>query len=825
MDIEKSIQYAARGEAILFLGAGFSLGVKSVTGDKLPTGSKLAADLASAVGLPNDTPLTLAAECFREANGTDALIDLIKGMFTAATPVSEVYSAIAGLSWRRIYTTNYDNLFEKSVEAAKKTCFSVTLSDRVRDIPKGSTCCVHLNGFVDRLDRNTVDTELKLTDSSYLSRTLLESEWSLLLRQDLRLVKAVVFLGYSLYDYEIRKLLIDIPAIGEKSVFILGTAPNEALVTQIRRYGQPFSISTVDYGGQVPIAVAKLSSEHAPALNDVFVALREFRTPPPAEKPSDDALWRLLLQGVVEPKHLHYSVTADDGIVLPRSKIKTAKKHLGEGARFFAVISELGNGKSIFLQVLQHELLALGYRVFWIDESGEVAEKELINLCGSPGKKAFFLEGYPERLSLVEAFSLNATEESCLFVTARTSVHDLFVEPLADKTNGVSPIELRLDVMDDAEAEWFSRLLTNFGMWGDRAGATERTKLKIIRKNCDGQVHAVLLRIFESPNIQQKIKELFAPLEGHQEILICLMVMAVIGRPTRADLLADIVGAEAISSSLLRTDPRIRQLVGFDSHTVNVRSPIVAEFYLNHIASRSSILSVLIKLAQRADKGRHAGGGFRLLFESLQRFSVIQRIFPKDGKLEAVITYYENIKVLEGSVKNYHFWLQYAIACLTLGERTRSQKYFDQAFAIARDRGRDAYMVDNHYSRYLLETAVEFPNPDEAIECFRTARDIINRQIRDERLHYPYRVALQYVRFVNRFGTRLQEAWVDEIEQAAKAIADRIPELVEERQRNRYVSQCKRDMEYVLYKCTNIRSNLANQKTEAKIPKVGKNKR
>jgi hypothetical protein len=402
-------------------------------------------------------------------------------------------------------------------------------------------------------------------------------------------------------------------------------------------------------------------------------------------------------------------VTADDGFVLARSKIRNAKRHLEDGHRVLAVLSELGNGKSIFLQVLQHELLALGYRVFWIDESGEVAEKELISLCGSPGKKAFFLEGYPERLPLVEAFSLNATEDSCLFVTARTSVHDLFAEALAKKNQGFEATELRLDVLDENEVEWFSKLLTTYGLWGDRASATERTKLRILQRECDGQIHAILLRIFEAPQIQQRIRELFAPLEEHQEVLICLMVMAVIGIPTRADLLADIVGSETLSAGALRTNPHIRQLVGFDSHMVNVRSPVVGEFYLTRIANRSSILAVLIKLAKRSNKGRHTGGAFKPIFASLQRFSVIQRVFPREGKLESVISYYENIKMLDGCVKNYHFWLQYAIACLTLGKRARSQKYFEQAFSIAQEQGFDTYMVDNHYSRYLLETAVEFP--------------------------------------------------------------------------------------------------------------------
>jgi hypothetical protein len=319
------------------------------------------------------------------------------------------------------------------------------------------------------------------------------------------------------------------------------------------------------------------------------------------------------------------------------------------------------------------------------------------------------------------------------------------------------------------------------------------------------------MRVLDAPHIQQKVRDLFSPLEPYQDVLICTMVMAVIGRPMQADLLADIVGAEAVSASVFRNDPRIRQLVGFDSHHLNVRSPIIGEFYLTRLANRSSILSVLTKMAHRAANARFVGYTFKTLFESLQRFSIVQRVFPKEGRLAAILTYYENIKALDGCVKNYHFWLQYAIACLTLGERERSERYFNQAFAIAREHNCDTYMVDNHYSRYLFETAVEYPDPTEAMECFRQGRDIINRQIRDERMHYPYRVALQYVRFVNRFGTRLTESWVDEIEQAAKSVADRIPELPEERRMNRYVQQCEKDMAYVLQRCSDIRRRISNR--------------
>jgi hypothetical protein len=51
----------------------------------------------------------------------------------------------------------------------------------------------------------------------------------------------------------------------------------------------------------------------------------------------------------------------------------------------------------------------------------------------------------------------------------------------------------------------------------------------------------------------------------------------------------------------------------------------------------------------------------------------------------------------------------------------------------------------------------------------------------------------------------LKPAWVDEVEQSAKAIAERIPELPEERKMNRYVKGCAREMDYVLYKCAELK--------------------
>lgn len=812
MNIETAIRFAVKGHAVLFLGAGYSLGATNIKGTPFFSGKHLAKKIATAAGLPPDTPLALAAEIYRDQQGTDGLIALIKSAFTAAVPVPDAQKTVASLPWRRIYTTNYDDLFEKASEANGDSVFSVTIGDRLQNIPKSSRCCVHLNGYVGKLDRTSIDSELKLTDSSYLQNAILDSEWAVLLRQDFRLAKAIFFVGYSLYDYEIRKLLIDIPLLQEKAYFILGHNPNPVLLKQIQQYGTTLSQSTQQFAQKVVTEVDVMRTNPIEDAPETYVALHEFTVPSDSTKPKDADQWRLFLQGVAELPHLNFSVSADNPFVMRRSKTDDLLSQLGARTPLVAVLSELGNGKTIFLQTLQFELIARGFRVFWINETGDVAERELSQLAAQEGKKIFILEGYPDRLGLVETFSIHSHPDASLVVAARTSVHDIFVDALHERAHGKTIGEVRLDVLDDKELNWFSTLFTRFGMWGGRAGLSDSSKARFLANECQAQVHGILMKLLESPQIQQRLTTLFAPLTSepkYQDILICIMVVAVLGEFLTVDVLADILGTDATSDPEFRKNPQIRQLVGFDSFRVNIRSPIVAQFFLTRLANKISTLNVLVRLATRGDKLRYTSHFFRSLFESLQRFSVVQRLFPLEGKLAVVTSYYEEIKALRGCTKNYHFWLQYAIACLTLGERERSKKYFDQAYAIAAERRDDAYQVDNHYSRYLLETAVDYPEAKEAMECFRQARDIINRQIKDERLHYPYRVAINYVRFINRFGSKLQPAWVDEIEQAAKSVAERIPELPAERKENRYVKECAKEMGYVLYKCAELKRRQA----------------
>lgn len=81
--------------------------------------------------------------------------------------------------------------------------------------------------------------------------------------------------------------------------------------------------------------------------------------------------------------------------------------------------------------------------------------------------------------------------------------------------------------------------------------------------------------------------------------------------------------------------------------------------------------------------------------------------------------------------------------------------------------------------------------------AFRKARAIINRQIQEERLHYPYRVAQLYGDFYETFRGKLGTSQVEEIANAAGYITRRIDNLPADRRNQRDVSLCYSKMQNI----------------------------
>ena len=162
MELEEGIGKLLDGDAIMFAGAGCSAGATNLRDKPLFQGSDLAKYFAEKTGL-TDGELSLedATEAFLEKYGESALIREIKNEFTTKV-LADYHIQLGSFPWKRIYTTNYDDVLEEAYKENPKLLIPITASDDPFKTPRGQTPCIHLNGFVHKLDTGNIGTGLNL---------------------------------------------------------------------------------------------------------------------------------------------------------------------------------------------------------------------------------------------------------------------------------------------------------------------------------------------------------------------------------------------------------------------------------------------------------------------------------------------------------------------------------------------------------------------------------------------------------------------------------------------------------------------------------------
>lgn len=216
MTFKDALSAVFSGNSVLFLGSGFSKGAKNLKGEDFKIGVELAKHLALQAKLPEAFPLEDAAEGYERVFGPDRLIEELKQEFTAAE-ISEHHRQIANAPWRRVYTTNYDNIFEVAAKESDKKLDAVTISVDPYAVQKDTGLIVHLNGSIEQLTPQELNTTFKLTETSYIAASIENSAWAIRLREDTRLATSVFFVGYSMFDLDVKRILADSPDLHEKA--------------------------------------------------------------------------------------------------------------------------------------------------------------------------------------------------------------------------------------------------------------------------------------------------------------------------------------------------------------------------------------------------------------------------------------------------------------------------------------------------------------------------------------------------------------------------------------------------------------------------------
>ena len=753
MKLDVALELALDGHAILFVGAGFSRGATNRLGQPLKSAAELANHLALGAGLPEGTTLDDAAEEFVIANGEEQLIQELKGEFTV-TEITATHKQIAMIPWRRVYTTNYDNVLETAYSQLGRHIRAVTLSApaRLRRNDEASeTLCVHLNGFVESLTRDTIGSELKLTDTSYLTASVSDSPWATLFRQDLRLARAVFFLGYSLSDLDIRRIINESPQLQEKCFFIIGDQADDSIERRVSRFGTALSINTDNFANRL----SQKSSNYHPQDPETHIgySITQFNGPDGGLTFSDQAIFDLLLWGHLKTDFVWESLHEGAQYFLERPITRKLLDSFKSGGRIAVIHSELGNGKTQVMEGIKCRALENGYRVYSVSVRNEDTIRELDQILKSSEKTLLFIDDYQNWMDVIERFGLVANANTSLVLSARSAVHDVLVDDLSQLIGQGSILEVPIDMLASDDLEWLAIFFDRYGLWGDRAAQSRDRKLTYLSQECRSQFSSILMKLFESPQIASRFDRLLENLNNRRryyEVVLSIMILAVVHRNPTIEFLIDIWGSMIMEPQFKR-DETVRELVDFQAGEVKLRSATSAQFILKHVANVNYTIDALVAVAKAMDVGGKYSYTHRTILQNMMRFATVQTLLPENQRRPATMRYYEGIKNLYGCARNPQFWLQYAIACLTLGELERAETYFSTAYAFASSRGHSTYQIDNHYARFLLVRAVEHNDTDRCMTSFRRARQIIDNQIKDDRMHYPYRVARSYLPFYENF--------------------------------------------------------------------------
>lgn len=801
------------GNAILFIGAGFSVGAKAITGKPIRTGGKLKELFASELNESSPYSLEQLAEIFVEERSESELWELLKSEFTASQ-VQDYHEQIISLPWKRIYSTNYDNVIELAANNIGKKTATFDQSVKTEKIRSNTTPIIHLHGSVTMGPGKSVNKHIKLTETSFTSEAMQSNPLYIEFRESVDLSPTVIFLGYSLLDVDMQRLLYGLGNLKRKTTFIIGEAPDRLTEMRSRKIGQSLKLNTK---AVAEFLIEKFKSFEPLEINENSIGASIERLKIEPRKPAtDQSVFNFFLYGRIDDSLFHSS---SDGLV-KREEADRILQLIENGKKLIVLHSALGNGKSVIIHTLSSLARGAGYKLYNVFnyDSSFSSELEAIN----NSKSILVIEEYPDWINVLRQIRQLDDLKLALILTSRTVAHEIFYERLNDIFNSSEIVERSCDRISQETLEHFVEIFDKFALWTEEtAGASKEVKSKTLGSECNYQIHAILIKALRAPQMRTKMETVLKNLDDDSEIqylLISLCCFSFIQMSSNLRNIYEILG-DRIYSSSIQKNKTVSEFIDFSSGNIFFRSPTTSGFILKEVFTSTQVIAVLIEITESAFKIKSSSDFARGLITKIMRFSFLERMLNNKGRLPAAMRFYEATKAMGTNTQNSHFWLQYAIACTSLGELERAERYFSNAKAIAkRHQDTDSQdKIENHYARYLLECAINGSAGLDYYSMFKNAKVIIEDQIRRRKFdiklkHYPFKMAKNYADYYDRYSNSLTDKQLREIGLSARFVLNRIIELSADDLKHNNVRDCQHSMQYLL-------RSLAEKNIEVDLPK------
>ncbi|MEL5639856.1 SIR2 family protein [Serratia ureilytica] len=755
MDFTQALHWAFKGKAVVFLGAGFSFEARNKAGEQFPNGNQLAKNLKTELDFDDDEDYSLKeiSDDFIDELGKENLYRYIIDKFQVSD-YSADYQVFSQVPWRRLYTTNYDNVIEDSYRRNSKDIYSFTIKDSPSLIVPNKANCIHINGFVEKMSLKEFNSEFKLTETSYLTEIFVDSKWKTVFNTDLRDSKAIIFIGYSIYDIDIETILIENPDFISKTFFITEQSPSKRIVRKLEKYGTIVNIGVSNFLKELEIKEKEIDWESETLVPNYFSLTKVERDGRVSTPITDDVIDLFLygksreemIRNDILNKERKYFIYRDgiNGISLDFKNNSSVVIH-----------SKMANGKTLFSQGAAEYLIENGYTVFKLNDGKEITSEE-IEWIKKERKPVIIIENYQRNFKSIKLINSMNEDTIKLILTARTELHEIFCENLDEEIITFSEIDI--NNLRNIEIESVVDIFDNNGLFGARSGMSKKSKTEYIKNKMRGEFSLILADILDAPQIKERITVLLDEIKTNsdfEEMVILCSLSSYLNFELDSLDVQTLLNVRGIGSVSFLKNTAISQVLQKDvKGNFILKNPILAKHLLQLFVNKKPemVLDFIVDIYAKLDKNHIYEPKFKFLAKDLNVYSNLLKIFGSKNS-DIIEDFYDRVKNYLDNTTNQHFWLQYAIAKITSSKHDVAERFIETAYSLAkRHRGYNYDWINCQFSRLLIESAPMQPTPTAMIGQLKHAHSLI---IDQNNRHYPFRVATKYCDFLQDHGNRL----------------------------------------------------------------------
>ena len=749
-DLDDLLQKISSGNAVLFTGAGFSSGAKNIVNTEPPHAKELADLISEQGGFDGEGDLKFSANYFLRIKEEHELIKLLKEQYTLKN-ISLSHKNICSIPWRRIYSTNYDNSIELALQANELLGECITLNEDPTIYYKKKNICVQINGKVSTLNNEHIPESFKLSTASYLSAdSFLNSNWFYSFKKDLEKSSAIVFVGYSLYDIEIQKILFESKHFKEKTYFIIHEEASKKLIFELSEFGEVFTIGINNFSSELMKNMPKKIEKEF--WLDSFI---HYSIGNNLQEITDKEILEFLLHGTLDDTYINDAITGSQSLpyLILRKEINNAIELLKE-SNCLTILSDFGNGKSVFLKELAATLTINGKSVYLFNDVEGNYEEDIDKLVSLSNEVYIIIDNYENALDVVKYISLINSHNIKMILSTRSSNHGAYDDEFENITN---LLELNIDILSRNEIQEFSKILANVGLWGEKAGLTDSKKIELIEDTNKKQISHTLLNILNAPQMKSRIDVILHSLfknKEHKDTILAICILEIMNQPLTFSLISEVSLSNAIYSSELTKKSDFIQLFPSKNNKILTRSSLYARNLLKNHFEGIYTVNKLLDITEKFQHSRFNGNIQASIYKALLKFSFIERSLPNDNKTNMLIRYYEQLKSRINSLERTpHFWLQYAMARIAIDDFHNAQNCLDTAYAKAYE-DYDTSYLDAQQSRLWIQLARREHDQNKSMAYFTKAHKLLTNLNDDQ---YKYRQVEAYSDFYQEKYNKLSK--------------------------------------------------------------------